>query len=170
MRIYLLGFMGAGKTYFAQKLADHFSIPHYDLDTLIETEQGKSISKIFEQEGEARFREYESAMLNKTTSYEKAVIATGGGTPCQKNNLSFINKHGVSCYLSVSAKKLWERLQSEKSYRPLVADLDDKSLYDYIKKKLKERLPYYQQAHITHYPEKEEFEKLTQKIESHQVK
>jgi len=146
MKIYLIGFMGCGKTTVGKLLAAHFSFDFIDLDNHIETEYGKSISKIFETENEVRFRKLETTYLNKISSKDNRVIATGGGTPCYNQNIEFINKNGISVYLKMSSDNLFDRLKNEKNNRPLLKNLSDIDFKKYILEKLIERESYYLQA------------------------
>ncbi len=147
--IYLLGFMGAGKSFWGKQLAIHLDYSFIDLDDFIEKQHKLSIPDLFNKYGETVFRKWEAKALRKTTAYKKTVIATGGGTPCYHDNLSFINNRGISCYLKVPLDILWERLEKDQSKRPLLQSLDKEELYVFIKKKLRERKPYYKRAHLT---------------------
>lgn len=141
--------MGSGKTTYGKKLAQLFGYPFIDLDHLIEEEQGKSIPEIFQQIGENGFRKLEHQFLKTYTFPHPAIISCGGGTPCFYDNMQIINNLGVSVYLYTNAKTLSQRLASGKANRPLIKDLSDEELYQFIEQKVRERNPFYQQAAIT---------------------
>ncbi len=141
--------MGSGKTKIGRKLAEALAFSFVDLDDRIEEESGRSISEIFRQEGESRFRELEQRALQATHSLQQTIIATGGGTPCFFDNLSWMNRHGLTFYLEVAPEILAQRLQSQTHHRPLLAGKTSEDLIHFIQQKLEARLPYYRQAHIT---------------------
>ncbi len=149
MRIFLIGFMGAGKSYWGRELARHFQAPFFDLDELIESREGLSIADIFAQKGEAYFRETETNTLQYIIDhYPDVLVATGGGTPCFHNNMQLMNAHGKTIWLNPGTDILTERLLSEKQHRPLISDIDNDALGTFIEKKLEERRVFYQKAHI----------------------
>ena len=147
-RIYLIGFMGSGKTSTGWRLAEKLDIPFCDLDEEIVARSGKSIPEIFSEEGEAAFREMEATILRETNKYQKAVIACGGGTPCHHRNMDWIIKNGLSIYLRTDPGLLAARLQQGKESRPLLSGMDDNELRAYIISKVRERESYYLRADI----------------------
>ena len=147
MKIFLIGFMGCGKTTVGKKLAGKLGFNFIDLDEHIERRHGKSVSEIFETEGEEKFRALESAGLKEIIAGDNTVIATGGGTPCFNNNMELINNKGISVYLKMSVDSLANRLGNAKSIRPLIKGLSEEELKNYILNKLTEREAYYLQAH-----------------------
>jgi shikimate kinase len=148
MKIVLLGYMASGKSTIGKELAKKLYINFIDLDDYIEDKEKMSISAIFKQKGEIYFRRIEHIYLKEIlSSDEKFVLSLGGGTPCYANNIAFINNaDAVSFYLKTSIKTLVERLVKEKSRRPLVADLDDEQITEFVAKHLFERRFYYEQA------------------------
>ncbi len=144
--IYLLGFMGSGKSYWGKKLAETLDLPFIDLDDYIESKNKTSISKIFETRGAAKFRHLEQAALIETARLAPSVISLGGGTPCFFDNMEIINKNGYSFYLKTPIPTLVQRLVPETTHRPLLAHFSKKELNDYIANKLEERNPYYELA------------------------
>lgn len=146
MKIYLIGFMGAGKSVVGKRLARRLGLNFTDLDIEIESKEGKTIAEIFEQEGEDRFRELESQYLRQIPKGSVEIIAAGGGTPCFHNNMEYMNENGVTIYLEVSVKKLSVRLKSEVGHRPLLAKKSEDELKSFIASKLKERKAFYQQS------------------------
>ena len=147
--IYLTGFMGSGKTTFGKLLARALDRNFIDLDHLIEKQEGASISQLFANHGEKEFRERERTALLSTTKYKNTVIATGGGTPCFFDNMSFMNNHGITIYLKVSEEDLVKRLRPAQSKRPLIAGKEESELRKIINIKLSERSPFYDKSQIT---------------------
>lgn len=146
MRIYLIGFMGSGKSSLGRRLAKKLAYPFVDLDQEVENHSGMSIPDIFLRFGEGHFRQLEQQALLQTVSHHKAVIATGGGTPCFFENMQFINEHGVSVYLRMSPASLAFRLEHAQISRPLIKEYTGEALLQYIEEKLKEREQCYMQA------------------------
>ncbi|MFA6922842.1 MAG: shikimate kinase [Bacteroidales bacterium] len=147
-KLFLIGFMGCGKTTFGKKLANKLKLEFIDLDDIIESTYGKSIAMIFESEGEGAFRKKESHVLNKIILKKKFVVATGGGTPCFYDNMEIMKKAGKVIYLKMSPKSLAARLYKGKDKRPLIKDCNDKDLVDFISEKLRTRERHYEQADI----------------------
>ena len=145
MRIYLIGFMGSGKSYLGRQLAKHLDYAFIDLDTFIEQLTGRSIHQYFNESEEA-FRKAEAACLRRTGKYVNTIIATGGGAPCYSDNMDWINAHGLSVYLKASNEALYKRLAPQRAQRPLLAGLNDEALLSYIQEKLAEREPVYLRA------------------------
>jgi len=147
-RIYLVGYMGSGKTTTGRKLAALMDYQFADLDKLIEKTYKTSIPLLFKKYDEHAFRLIEQRMLLTTQSYKQTVISTGGGAPCFFDNMKKINQYGVSIYLKLSPGQLLERLKKARKKRPLIENLDDEQLLEYINKNLQEREAFYNQAHI----------------------
>ncbi len=141
--------MGAGKSTLGKKLAAKLNFRFVDLDKFIEEETGKTIDKWFEKKGEEKFREIEKKCLHKTKSFINTVVATGGGTPCFSDNMQWINSNGTSVYLQLSAGSIFHRIASSKEKRPLIKDLRDVDLIDFISRQLAVRETYYRQCHFT---------------------
>lgn len=150
MIVFLVGFMGCGKSTIGKKLAKKLEVKFIDSDNAIEKAAGKSIQEIFDQEGENEFRRMELDFL-KTFKEENAVVALGGGTPCDEERLKIIQEKGEIIYVQMPPEALCKRLLEAKKVRPLVQEYKDspKELLDYIENKLKERSPFYKQANIT---------------------
>ena len=149
MKIFLLGFMGAGKSYWGKQLAEHLSLPFYDLDDVIVEAEEMSISDIFATKGEDYFRARESFWLRELSDADNFLISCGGGVPCFQDNMDVMNERGVTIWLNPSLPLIVERLKRKKSKRPLIADLPDDEIMGFVEKKLAERQPFYQQAQIT---------------------
>ena len=146
-KIFLIGMMGSGKSYWVKKISKWIKSAGYDLDDLIEMNEEKTIAEIFTEDGEAYFRKTESKILKWFKEKKKYALATGGGTPCNQDNLDWMKKEGVVIWLDESIEVLVARLSSEKIHRPLIANLNDQDLTGFIQGKLLERTPFYQQAH-----------------------
>ena len=147
MIIFLLGFMGSGKSTVGQRLAGRLGYSFIDMDARLEGEHGMTINEIFEKLGEKVFRELESNLLKEMVSLQDAVISTGGGLPCTGNNMDLINRKGVSIYLKMEPAALLNRLSRGKSRRPLIRHLSRQELETFIQEKLREREPVYLRAH-----------------------
>ncbi|PST84626.1 shikimate kinase [Pedobacter yulinensis] len=143
--IFLIGFMGCGKSTKAKQLAQRLSCPVIDLDDEIVKAAGQSITDYFAAHGEAGFRILERETLHEFAYPETCVVATGGGLPCFFDNMDWINLHGKSVYLKMEPAQLVSRLQKREK-RPLIKDMDDPTLLQFIEQKLGEREPFYSQA------------------------
>lgn len=149
MKIFLIGFMGCGKTHWGKILSQKFTVPFFDLDEKIVEHEGKPINEIFELEGEEHFRLVEKDILHLLTeSHENFVMATGGGTPCFYNNVDYLKRQGTVVWINCSTECLYNRLIKEKESRPLLRSIPDKELRAYIIKKYSSRKIFYQQANI----------------------
>lgn len=150
-KIILLGYMGCGKSTIAKTLAKSIGVPFVDLDQYIEKKEDLAINAIFEQRGEIYFRKLEhQAFVELLNSSEPMIIGLGGGTPCYANNHELlIGENVVSIYLKASIQTLFDRLSSNKSKRPLIADKSDEELKEFIAMHLFERSFYYNQAQFT---------------------
>ena len=147
MIIFLIGFMGSGKSTVGQRLAGRLGYSFIDMDARLEGEHGMTINEIFEKLGEKAFREMENNLLKEMISLQDAVISTGGGLPCTGNNMDLINRKGVSIYLRMEPAALLNRLSRGKSRRPLIRHLSRQELETFIQEKLREREPVYLRAH-----------------------
>jgi shikimate kinase len=148
-KIFLIGFMGSGKTTLGKKLAKKLNKPFFDLDVEIEKMESLSINQIFEKYGETHFRELEAKILQALVlENTHFVLSLGGGTPCNQMNMDLVNEAGTSIYLKYNAGILASRLTGAKTERPLIKDLDEKSLKDFITNKLNNREHFYSQAQL----------------------
>lgn len=150
-RIFLLGMMGAGKTYWAEKLKKKLKIPAYDLDTLVEMMEEKTITEMFEEDGEEYFRKAEAKMLRLFKEKKNFILSCGGGTPCFNDNMQWMNKNGITVWIDEPVEILAQRLTTEKDKRPLIKNLSDGDLVKFLNGKLTERKPFYSLAahHLT---------------------
>jgi shikimate kinase len=147
--IYIIGFMGSGKTTAGKKLASLLGWKFIDLDKEIEEYTGKSIPEIFSANGEKYFREIETQLLRNLNSQSNTIISTGGGTPCHGNNMDFMIGAGLTIYLKLTPGQLKSRLSGSKGERPLIKDLEPDALQSYIEKKLADREKWYDRSDIT---------------------
>lgn len=148
MRIFLIGFMGSGKSTMGKKLATKLGYNFIDLDHEIEKQIGTSIGDYFAIHGEAAFRKLESENLKNFPYPQNAVVATGGGTPCFFDNMDWMNANGTSMYIEMPPAALAKRLEGGKEKRPLLRDLDEAQMIAFIESKLSERESFYKRATI----------------------
>jgi len=148
--IYLIGFMGVGKSSLARKLASKLGIKYIDTDIYIEQKYHAPVSDIIYSSGIDAFRKIEQQALKEIINFDNCIIATGGGLPCCFNNMELINKNAHSIYLKYPVDVIFYRLKRAKTIRPLVKGLNDEELMYFIIKTLAEREPYYSMADYTH--------------------
>ena len=157
--IYFIGFMGAGKTNSGKKIAHQLQMNFIDLDKAIELKVKQPISQLFEEKGEMFFREIESEVL-KECSLPNTLISCGGGTPCFNRNIDFMFDHGIVVYLKLEPGILVSRLLTNRAKRPLVANLTEEELVNYVYQTLAERESFYINAHIIFHPLQEKLDNL----------
>ena len=146
--LFLIGFMGCGKSWWGKTLAEQSGQPFIDLDAFIEASAGQSIAGIFAESGETGFRLLEHDCLRRLAALPPSIVATGGGTPCFFDNMDWMNRHGHTAYLQTPPEVLFERLRRQTARRPLLRDLDDAGLQHFIHERLAAREPYYIQAQV----------------------
>ena len=147
--IFLIGFMGCGKSTLGKKVATKTGYSFIDLDDLICQKINMSISQYFDLHGEAAFREIERETLHSLYGIKNTIVATGGGTPCYDDNMEWMNKNGKTVYLKIPPKALLSRLsQKDIDSRPLLKGKSHEELLAFIESKLEERSPFYKQAKI----------------------
>ncbi|MDX5337975.1 MAG: shikimate kinase [Cyclobacteriaceae bacterium] len=150
LKVVLVGLPGSGKSTFGRQLADHMSFPFVDLDHQIEAKTQSKISEIFAFQGEGKFREVESEVLEELLSREESfVLATGGGAPCFNDNMDLINEKSISVYLDVPLSAISARIQSSRvQNRPMFQGLDQGEITLKLKNLLSQREYFYNQAKI----------------------
>ena len=148
MNIYLVGYMGSGKSTIGKLLSGKIGFSHLDLDDFFEENYRISIMDFFRKYDEGVFRRIETNMLKKTIAYSNHIISTGGGTPCFNNNMEIINTNGFSVYIQMHPKSLFDRLKHARRPRPRTITLDDEALKKRIKEDMVVREKYYQQAQM----------------------
>lgn len=148
MNIFLIGFMGSGKSHWGKIWTEKEGLTFYDLDANIEKAFRMSITDIFEKKGEEKFRELERYHLRKFESKKNFLLACGGGTPCFSDNLEWMKSQGKVFYLKTEPEILLKQVMHETEKRPVIKKINPSELLLFIKKKLKEREPYYSQADV----------------------
>jgi len=147
--IFLIGFMGCGKTTLGKKIARKSGIPFIDLDQKIVEQTGMSIADYFALNGEDSFRETETNSLRSISKNQATIISTGGGTPCFNDNMQWMNETGTTVYLKLPPRALSKRLSGkEGSTRPLLQGKSEEEILDFIIMKLGEREKFYAQASL----------------------
>ena len=165
MRIFLIGFMGSGKTHWGHLLSEKLGMRFFDLDEQVAEHAGKSIPEIFATEGEEQFRMMEKDSLHIIAeSHQQFIMACGGGSPCYFNNIDFMNQVGTTVWINSPLDTLFERLVKEKEHRPLVKELSDEQLRAFIYKKFSDRKIYYEQAAIKVDEDPVQLDNLIEKI------
>jgi len=146
MKIFLIGFMGCGKSTLGRKLATRLGYTLIDLDHQIEKIANSTIANYFSANGEDAFRKLESETL-KTLDYPKnCVVATGGGTPCYFDNMDWMNANGLTIYIEMTPLALAKRLEQGIAKRPLLSNLSEEGIIHFIENKLEERNVFYKKA------------------------
>ncbi|GHT01403.1 shikimate kinase [Bacteroidia bacterium] len=147
-KIFLIGYMGAGKTTIGKQLASAFGLQFIDLDLFIENRYHKKVSELFAEKGENGFREIEKKALHEVSEFEDVVISTGGGTPCFFDNMQVMNAIGQTVYLKIPPEELAARLikNSHKGSRPLLNNKTDEEIKQYVRDNLALRELFYNQS------------------------
>lgn len=166
IRVFLTGYMGAGKTTLGKALARKLCIPFVDLDWYIEERFHKTVGELFAERGETGFRELERTMLHEVGAFEDVIISTGGGAPCFFDNMDFMNRNGKTVFLNVLPDVLFHRLRVAKQQRPILQGKKDDELKDFIVQALEKRAPFYTQAqYIFNASELEDHSQIEQSVE-----
>jgi shikimate kinase len=147
-KVYIIGFMGSGKTTTGMKLAGLLGWGFTDLDKCIEEDAGMTIPEIFSIHGEDWFRKVESKMLRNLQPMKNKVVSTGGGTPCYGDNMDFMLETGLTIYLKLNPGQLKSRLAGTNGERPLLRDLGEDDLLGFIEEKLAIREKWYNRAEL----------------------
>lgn len=146
--VYIIGFMGSGKSTAGKKLAALLRWTFIDLDRKIEEKAGKTIPQIFAQDGEEQFRKIESDVLKSVKDETETIVSTGGGTPCHGENMEIMLETGLTVYLKMTPEQLTKRLLESTGERPLIKNIPDDQLFGFIEKKLGVREKWYNRANI----------------------
>ncbi len=144
--IFLIGYMGCGKSTLGRALSRLTGITLIDLDTYIESRFHRTVTELFAERGESGFREIETAMLEEVAAFEDVIVACGGGTPCFGRNMEVMNQAGLTVWLNTPRDVLLSRLIRGKHKRPLIAQKTDDELGAFIDTALEAREPFYSQA------------------------
>jgi len=165
MKIFLIGFMGSGKSHWGRQLSEKLQLPFFDLDEQIEQQEGKTVLELFNEKGEENFRLLEKDFLHIITeSHDSFIMACGGGTPCYYNSLDYMKQAGTVVWINTSLDVLYQRLRQEKENRPLIKNLPDEQLRSFILKKYADRKIYYDQADVHVDEEPLQLDQLIEKI------
>jgi shikimate kinase len=146
--VYLIGFMGAGKSTLGKRLASKLGVAFLDLDSLFEDKYKINIRTFFEKYGESLFRQFEYDLIKSTFELQDVVISTGGGTPCFYDAMNLMKLKGTTVYMETTPAGLASRLMNSKRQRPLVAGKSPDELLEFITEKLRQREYWYLQAHL----------------------
>lgn len=166
IRIFLIGYMGAGKTTLGKAFARAMGLTFIDLDWYIEERFHKTIRELFTERGQDAFRDLERRMLHEVGEFEDVVISVGGGTPCFFDNVDYMNSVGETVFLDVDIRVLFRRLKIAKHQRPLLDGKNDEELMQFIQEALQNRLPFYTRAKHTFDGEKlEDRRQIQQSVE-----
>lgn len=138
-KIFLIGYMGSGKSTVGKKLAAKIGYEFIDLDKFIESEYQQTIPQIFASKGEKEFRAMEHNTLKKVIEKSNLVVACGGGTPCYYNNMELMNNNGTTVYLKMSVDALVSRLSNAKDKRPLIENKTPDELHAFVNRQLEKR-------------------------------
>ena len=146
VRIFLTGYMGAGKTTLGKAFARELGLSFIDLDWYLEERFHQTISQLFAERGEDGFRRLEQKLLHEVGDFENVVISTGGGTPCFFDNMDYMNAQGQTVFLDVDEETLFRRLRVATAQRPILRGKSDAELRAFISEALARRMPYYEKA------------------------
>ena len=152
-RVFLVGYMGVGKTTIGKLLSKELDVEFIDLDKYIENRYRKTIQEIFSEKGEDKFRIIEREMLREVATFQNVLISTGGGTPCFFDNMKVMNHQGVTVYVKASVEQLMSRLVASKNVRPIIQNKSPDELKNFITKHLAQRENYYSKAKLTYQTE-----------------
>ncbi|MBL7968948.1 MAG: shikimate kinase [Prolixibacteraceae bacterium] len=146
MRIFLIGFMGSGKSTMGRALAASLNLTFIDLDTYLEERYFRTIPQIFAEEGEANFRMKERKVLEEVSLFDQVIVATGGGAPCFFDNMELMNNSGFCIFLDVDVESLIYRLTHARVERPLIKGKSVEELRQFIGELMQKRRPFYEKA------------------------
>lgn len=146
--IFLIGYMGCGKSTLGRAVSRASGMRFIDLDNYIEGRYHRTVKEIFAEKGEDGFRDVERRMLHEVADFEDVIVACGGGTPCFFDNMEYMNEHGTSVFLDTPIEKLHSRLMKGRYKRPLIAEKNDEELRQFIIEALAKRMEYYSKAQV----------------------
>lgn len=148
--IFLVGYMGCGKTTMGRSLSKFLKLDFIDLDLFIEARFRRSVKEIFAEKGEDGFRRIEYNVLREVGEFENVIVACGGGTPCHFDNMEYMNSRGYTVFLNASHEALLRRLSipTAKAKRPIIADKTNEELSQFITEAMKLRATFYSKASL----------------------
>ena len=168
-KVFLVGYMGVGKTTLGKRIASAINLPFFDLDKEIVKMESSPVNEIFAENGEQHFRELESRLLKDFCNRKESfVLSTGGGTVASIGNMESMKNSGLVIWLDLPMEQILGRLAQSKE-RPLLEDVQAEDRKDFIKMHFAERQPHYQKAHIrfdSANVNSEKLEKLVEEIYS----
>lgn len=163
--IYLIGMMGSGKSTLGKKIANRHNVVFIDLDAQVEQKEGISIHEMFDQHGENYFRDKEAEALRTIKEQDSPfVCATGGGTPCFKDSLTYMLKNGTVVWVDPPLKMIVSRLENAKDERPLLVGLDREGIAQKLEQLMEERRSWYEQADLRFDPAKDGLDTFIQEL------
>jgi shikimate kinase len=145
-RIFLIGFMGSGKSTHGKMLARKIGYHYMDMDQLIEETAEMTIPAIFKEHGEDVFRKWEHDILLEICKADRLVVSTGGGAPCHGDMMQIMKEHGCTIYIQLPPEALKDRLLHSRTERPLIKGKSETELLEFISTLLEKREHYYKQA------------------------
>jgi shikimate kinase len=148
LNIYLIGFMGSGKSTAGKRIASSLRWNFADIDRMVEEREGEPVSAIFARKGEGYFREAENAALRTVSERSRTVVACGGGTPCSNENMEVMASTGVTVWLRLPVQEITERLRKSNNVRPLLADTVGGELNARVARLLESRECWYEKADL----------------------
>ena len=163
-RIYIVGYMGAGKTTAARRLAQRMGWEVVDTDALFEEKYKISVNDFFNKYDEPLYRKLESEVLKATESLDHVVVSTGGGTACFFDNMDWMNQHGLTVFLRISPQAAVDRVIHSRHKRPLVEGKSEEELTEFVSQHYASRLPFYEHPRITAKSEDFDIESLMEAI------
>lgn len=147
-RVFLVGYMGSGKSTIGRYVAADMKWDFVDMDAYFEQKHQCTISRFFADHGEDAFRRAEHEVVAELCKAERTIVATGGGAPCFFDNMDLMNAAGATIYINVSPDELTARLRTQRDQRPILASKTDDELLDFIGRQLAQREPHYRKAHM----------------------
>ena len=165
-RIYLVGYMGAGKTTAAKRIAHRLGWDVADTDALFEEKYRISVDDFFQKYDEPLYRKLESEILKGTENLENTVISTGGGTACYFDNMEWMNQNGLTVFMRISPEAVVDRVLHSHHKRPLARGKSEVELMEFVRQHYASRMPFYEQAQITVKSENFDLDGLIKQIEN----
>lgn len=148
MKIFLIGFMGCGKSTLGKNLSALMKFDFIDLDKAIEKETKMTVSALFASQGEGTFRAHEARLLRNIPQNNNTIVSTGGGTPCFYDNIDYMNSQGLTIYIKLPPEIIANRLFYSDNKRPLIKYETKEALLTNITEMLSEREDYYKKAKL----------------------
>lgn len=165
-RIYIVGYMGAGKTTAAKRLANRLGWEVVDTDAMFEEKYRISVDDFFQKYDEDLYRKLESEILKSTEKLENTVVSTGGGTACYFDNMDWMNLHGLTVFMRISPEAAVDRVLHSHHKRPLARGKSETELMEYVNWHYASRMPFYEKAIITVKSENLDMEALLERVVS----